>query len=259
MAVKTRFPKPLEQLLEGFALHPITTGKSGANVWRATRDNEAWFVKAQTSADEMRLEAQRFVWLQAHDIPVPEVIAYASDDTQEFLVTRALPGVDASEAPDARVAVIAIAEVLRKLHALEPWDFPFDRRLEFSIPEARQKMLDGLVDDTDFEPQRLGRTAQDLFAELLETRPKAEDLVITHGDACLPNFIVDGARVTGLIDLGRAGIADRYQDIALTLRSLSSPHNPRFHRLGDLFLEVYGLRELDSAKLEFYQLLDEFF
>jgi aminoglycoside 3'-phosphotransferase II len=257
--VITPFPESLERLLEGFALQPITTGKSGANVWRATRGDESWFVKAQESVDALRLESQRFAWLQAHDIPVPEVIAYASDDPREFLVTRALPGVDASEAPDPRVAVIAIAQTLRQLHALEPWDFPFDRRLEFAIPEARQNMVHGLVDETDFEPQRLGRTAQDLFAELLETQPTTEDLVITHGDACLPNFIIDGARVSGLIDLGRAGIADRYQDIALTLRSLSSPRNPRFHGLGDLLLEVYGLRELNLAKLEFYQLLDEFY
>jgi aminoglycoside 3'-phosphotransferase II len=259
MTVYVRFPEPLEHLLKSFLWHPITTGKSGADVWRVVRGDQAWFVKRQPGQCALELEAQRLDWFAAHGIPVPEVIAYANDDAHEFLVTRALPGVDASEAPDARAAVMAIAQVLRELHALEPWDFAFDRRLKFTIPEAQQHMLADLVDQTDFEAHRLGRSAVDLFQELLETRPTSEDLVIAHGDACLPNFIVDGARVSGLIDLGRAGIADRHQDIALTLRSIESSKNPKFNSLSALFLEVYGLQTLDPAKIDFYQLLDEFY
>src|SRR2546426_1142069 len=39
-----------------------------------------------------------------------------------------------------------------------------------------------------------------------------DDLVCCHGDACLPNVFFDPTtlEVTGLIDVGRLGIADRY-------------------------------------------------
>ena len=78
--------------------------------------------------------------------------------------------------------------------------------------------------EDDFDEVRAGHTAVDLFGELLATAPADEDIVFTHGDFCLPNIILDrGAddevEITGLVDCGGAGIADRYQDIALAVRT----------------------------------------
>jgi aminoglycoside phosphotransferase len=97
--------------------------------------------------------------------------------------------------------------------------------------------------------------------ELLAAAPIEEDLVLTHGDFCLPNVIIrphaaGAPRVAGLVDCGRAGVADRYQDIALGLRSIA-------YNFGGgavpAFLEAYGLRRVDQAEVDFIWLLDEFF
>lgn len=95
-------------------------------------------------------------------------------------------------------------------------------------------------------------TFLDFLAEDIE-----EDLVFTHGDYCFPNIICKDAHISGIVDLGRAGIADRYQDIALFLRSFSS-------NMGkpdiQTFLDHYGLIErFDEKKASFYRKLDEFF
>jgi aminoglycoside phosphotransferase len=100
-----------------------------------------------------------------------------------------------------------------------------------------------------------------LYAELLATPTSAEDRVFTHGDFCLPNVLLvsDGAgglRVSGFVDCGNAGIADRYQDLALCARSIA--HNFGQEWVAKLFARC-GLDRADESKLAYYQLLDEFF
>ncbi len=41
-----------------------------------------------------------------------------------------------------------------------------------------------------------------------------------EGAYCLPNIFMKDNKVSGYIDLGRGGLADKYQDIALCYRSL---------------------------------------
>jgi aminoglycoside phosphotransferase len=112
------------------------------------------------------------------------------------------------------------------------------------------------VDEADFDEARQGRKAADLFEELLRTKPAGEELVFTHGDFCLPNILIEGGRLSGFVDWGRAGIADRYQDLALAARSLAHNHGADWVPL--LFQE-YGIPQPDASRVEFYKLLDEFF
>jgi kanamycin kinase/aminoglycoside 3'-phosphotransferase-3 len=86
-------------------------------------------------------------------------------------------------------------------------------------------------------------------------KPK-EDLVFSHGDYCLPNIFLEGGEITGFIDLGRAGIADKWQDIALAIRSLE--YNLKSDKYIDLFFRYLEI-EPDYEKIKYYILLDELF
>lgn len=44
----------------------------------------------------------------------------------------------------------------------------------------------------------------------LVNKKPGEELVLSHGDYCLPNIFGIQDLVTGYIDLGRAGIADKF-------------------------------------------------
>ncbi|AGZ44190.1 APH(3') family aminoglycoside O-phosphotransferase [Actinoplanes friuliensis] len=227
----------------------VTTGQSGATV---SRRDGVYRKTSNDPRDDLPGEAARLTWLRAHGIPAAQVLSSAPG----LLETAEVPGLPAS---DYRHGVVdALADFTRVLHALPIADCPFDRRLAVTIPAA----LAADVDLDDLDDERAGWTRDELVAQLHATRPVQEDLVVCHGDLCLPNVVLDreGSQVTGLIDVGRLGVADRWTDLALMTRSLSDPGlNPGYGPwAADRFLTRYGIAP-DPAKNDFYRLLDEFF
>lgn len=107
------------------------------------------------------------------------------------------------------------------------------------------------------------RDPKELLDWLFRNRPE-EEAVLSHGDYCLPNVFGKGNRLTGYLDLGRAGIADKWCDIALCYRSLSQNYSGRFHGKAysgydDLLLfKEIGIAP-DWKKIRYYILLDELF
>ncbi len=74
-----------------------------------------------------------------------------------------------------------------------------------------------------------------------------------------------GDEVSGFIDLGKMGPADRWQDIAIAIRSLDHNFDGRYSdgkRIFDfkpqMLLDAIEI-ELDEEKYKYYILLDELF
>ena len=203
---------------------------------------------------------EKFSWAREH-IQVPSVIVYEERDAREYLLLSEVSGFPASHpvfADRIPELIALLAKGLQQLHSIDISACPFDERIKSRTEAARRRVMLGLVDEGDFDDRRHGRSATDLFEELLSTMPSEEELVFTHGDYCLPNIIVDPElkQINGFIDVGRAGIADRYQDLALASRSLAHNFGEEW---SDMLFSMYGLATPDRSKLEFYQLLDEFF
>ena len=254
-------PGPLRPFVEGRTWIRITTGKSMADTFRLDRDRRTPLylkVSPMRLRRDLLQEKERTEWLRGR-LPVPEVLVYETDCRNEYMVLSALPGLDASNLggdrpDDSLVRLLAVG--LRSIHDLRIEECPFDMSLDRVIQEAGRNLADGMVDDADFDDERLGRSAVEVFEELMSRSRPEEDLVFTHGDYCLPNVMIYGEEVSGFLDWGRAGIADRYKDIALVVRSLE--YNIGTDRRA-MFFEAYGLSSPDADKIEYYKLLDEFF
>lgn len=227
-----------------------SVGRSNARVWQIGK----FYLKVGTT-DEVADEAARLRWF-AGRVPVPSVIAYERVGDERYLFTQAIDGVPAHAVTEQRLDTVrALADGLRLLHSLDAGACPFDARLDTVMARARANALAGRVDETDFDDARLGRSALDLLGELEATRPLNEDLVVTHGDYCLPNVILRNGVVAGFVDVGRAGVADRHQDFACAAHSIAYNYGTQF--VGPFF-KAYGMTP-DPLRIAFYQLLDEFF
>ncbi|BBF68162.1 APH(3')-I family aminoglycoside O-phosphotransferase [Sphingomonas bisphenolicum] len=255
-------PESLAALLSGYRWCRDTTGESGGSVYRLQRaDRPDLFLKyggGDVAADILD-ETVRLRWLATH-MPVPRIMYSASTPDESWLVMTALTGQTAyqclTDDPHKSIAIVdALAAFMRRLHAVPTSACPFDSDHAYRLAKARDRLDAGLVDEDDFDDERAGWTAQAVWDAMNGLLPFAPDPVVTHGDFSLDNLLMADGAVVGCIDVGRVGIADRYQDIAILWNCLGEFDAPLQRR----FLDQYGAHDLDRAKLQFHLMLDEFF
>jgi aminoglycoside 3'-phosphotransferase-2 len=237
---------------------PITLGRSYASVWRFDGEGETLFLKAEPihPLGELPGEARRLQWLGTTNIPAPQLRETFDEAGFTWLLMTALPGHDLTQlvsTPEALCNVLATG--LRALHALNPATCPFDHRLDVRLADGTANVAASRVDETDFDASRHGWTARQVLDWLLAHRPASEDLVVTHGDASLPNIMADHGTFTGIIDCGRLGVADRWQDLAIACRSII--YNCGQQHVAP-FLATYGAT-WDEERYRYYCTLDELF
>lgn len=260
-ALKAQLPADLRAMVGDAAAQETTFGWSGVRVFRLDVGRYVKIADDPTpeSQRDLRPEAARLAWLRGR-LPAPDLLYFADQPGRQIMLITEIPGVpsfDARFEGHERQIITVLAEGLRLIHGVDVTACPFDRRLDVMIAAARRRMMAGEVDETAFDAVRQGRTTQSLYDELIAKRPAETDLVLVHGDYCMPNILIDPATraLTGFIDWGGAGVADRYLDLALAARSIT-------HNWGEAwvapFFAAYGLPDVDTVRIAYYQLLDEF-
>ncbi|GAA4424942.1 APH(3'') family aminoglycoside O-phosphotransferase [Georgenia halophila] len=248
---------------------PVTLGDSGTEV-RRSKDGNTYvkIARTPTQAAELRDERDRLAWLATTaEVIAARVLDWFETTEGGSLVASAVQGVPASSVPVERAdrAASTIVDFLDVLHALPTAECPFDRRLTATLALARENLDAGRVDEDDFDDERRGWSAHDVLDTLLEERDRAarlepEDMAVCHGDLSLPNVVLDPVTlvVTGIVDVGRLGVADRHLDLALLTRSMAAVDlNPSYGRT--IAEAVTERTEADPWRLGYYRALDEMF
>lgn len=247
-----------------------SVGKSGSGVF-VFEDFVLKIVEA--SEKERRVQNEGAVqvmrWLEGK-LPVPKVLAYEADDDFQYLLMSRLHGkmaCDEAYLENPRELCRLLARAFKMLWSLDIQGCPRERTLEDELADAKYRVENNLVDLDDAEPDTFGEggfeNPRALLDWLQKNKPNYEP-VFSHGDFCLPNIFFDGGEVSGIIDLGAAGVGDKWRDIALCYRSLRhntdgtfggkiySDFNP------DMFFEELGI-DPAHEKIRYYILLDELF
>lgn len=234
---------------------PVEVGESDTTVHR--RGDVFAKCCAAPGVAELAAERDRIHWLSGTGLPGATVVDWSESAEGACLLTSAVPGVPGDLLPvdSHEQAMRSLGRVLRVLHSLP--DCPFERPLAEVVAAAADVVRRGAVNPAFLTDEWRKVAPAELLAEVVAESTYVEKVlepVVCHGDACLPNifFDPDTLEVTGLIDLGRLGIADRYADLALTTIQLhdewSADPAP--------FLEAYGVPDPDPRRLHFFRLLD---
>jgi streptomycin 3"-kinase len=245
---------------------PVATGESGAAVFRSPDGTR--YAKCVRSAhlDDLAAERDRVAWLSGHGALGPRFVDWHEDGAGACLLTDAVPGVPADRvtAADLRRAWDRIADAVRALHELPVGACPFRRDLESMVAIARDVVARDAVNREFLPAEQKRAPATELLVAVLEQVPhrqeqEAADTVVCHGDPCLPNIVLDPETldVTGFVDLGRLGLADRYADLALLLGNAREtwPDGDAAAAADAAFAARYDL-PLDHDRLRFYRHLD---
>jgi kanamycin kinase len=225
--------------------------------WRLTApDGAVRFAKVDRAGrfPTLEAEADRMRWAGPY-LPVPTVVSVEHIGTTTILLTEALAGRDATDPcwqEDLPALVHALGHGLRAFHdAVEPARCPFRFDLERALDHVRRRVADDDYDPEGFHEEHRHLSPQSALARLEADRSWSEDLVVCHGDYCPPNVLLDAGVVTGYLDLGELGVADRWSDIAVGGWSTGWNFGGE---LEPLFYESYGV-EPDRDRIRFYRLL----
>ncbi|MBQ1377780.1 MAG: aminoglycoside 3'-phosphotransferase [Lachnospiraceae bacterium] len=260
-----KLPETIRRLIDGKPYTEDDIGMSGSGI--LIFDDCVLKIMDRREKNDDQVKIMR--WLEGK-LPAPKVLCYEKDEEHQYLLMSKVPGIMACdnyylEHPGELLPLLA--EAFRMLWRTDISDCPCVRDLDAELAEARYRVENGLVDVDDVEPETFGKDGFKDPAALLqwleENRPDYEP-VLSHGDFCLPNILIDKGKISGFIDLGDTGIGDKWRDIALGYRSLKHNFDGTFGGKvyedfdPDSLFEALGI-EPNQEKLRYYTLLDELF
>lgn len=230
---------------------------------------EDMVLKVEKSCVESDNENKMMEWLW-DKIPVPKIIYLEKVENKNYLLMSKINGRMSCEPEfleNPEVLVDILVQGLRMLWSIDISNCPCNNSIENKLKLAEERIKNKLcfMENVDKDTYcENGFNSPNQLLEWLRNNRPTESYVLSHGDYGLPNIFIDNNKISGFIDLGRAGIADKYQDIAICYRSLVNNFSGKYggkvyeNFNVNILFEKLGINP-DWNKIKYYMLLDELF
>lgn len=153
--------------------------------------------------------------------------------------------------------IVQFARALQRVHSWKP-DLPcpadwLTEKLTWLRANILARSPETTVTNTNSRFD--GTNARCLLAELQAQRSGIKnDIVFGHYDYCLPNVLLEGLQVTGIIDWSGGRYIDRRFDLATALFSMRLTETLQEPGYQSIFLQAYGYSEPPDS-LYFFEAL----
>jgi len=254
------WPQKINEKIKNMEIKKNDIGRSTASVYQCISNKLSYYLKICPKDNGLKNEYKNICWLNGK-APVPKVIEWDSDETNDYLLVSKIDGLmlcDEYYLDNPEMAISVLAKGLKLLQSIDINNCNIINDLENKLKLAKIAIQNNKVNLNDWDEDTKKRfQSPDLLLEYLyKNKPEFEELTFTHGDYCLPNIFGYENEIKGFIDIGNAGISDKWQDIAKCIRSLW--HNFKSNEYDDLLFKELGI-DKDNKKLNYYILLDELF
>ena len=250
-------PSKIKEFINNADLKEISIGCSDSQVIRINKEKEIYYLKIMKQ-NMLLKEYNSLTWLQKK-LPVPEVILFIQEDENDYLITREISGKMLCddyyiENPDKALSVLK--QAFSSLYLVDIKDCPFNVANDYKLSLVRKNVENGLVQDSSLKNETLEKfgSVKNLL-KYLEDNRFDEELVFSHGDTSLPNIFANDKEISGFIDVGECGIADKWFDLAICEKSILRNYGPEYVKK---FYEVLKIKR-DENKINYYLLMMELY
>lgn len=233
-------PKELFYMLKDYSCVQNKEGCSPAIVFQCKKNEEELYLKIQQSDSLIKREHDIMKWLNGK-LPVPEIKYFDEYNGWSYLLMTALNGHKVGTSKDEVSApyentIKLLADGLLMFQSVDISDCPFTNNFNINFQNAVYN-----VETSSYYPDYISVNANfanifdfnnsndksfitslELYNFLHKNKPQEleDEICFSHGDYGLTNTFIDGNNVTGFIDIGGGGIADKWNDIAICIRSI---------------------------------------
>lgn len=242
--------KYLEEFIDGTKIKEISIGCSNTNVYKIDKNNKTYFLKVGAKPS-LTKEYAALIWLDGK-LPVPKCMYFCNDGKNEYLLTTKMSGeMSCSDLNlhNPKQTVKLLAKAIKQLQNVDILECPFRCDLTYKLGLAEYNVKNNLIKDKPVSEIGKKLKKYDKILDYLKNNQSKEELVFSHGDTSLPNIFFNNNQVSGFIDVGECGVADKWFDIAICYRSIKR-NFPGRDDLLSLFLDELG--EKYSQKIEYY-------
>ena len=237
------------KFLKDYIWTEISIGCSNTFVYKLEKDGEVLFLKVG-EVGVLSSEYKMFDLLKNY-IKIPSVVKYYKDE-YEVIVTTEMKGkmsCDDELFEYEDIVLDCIVEAINQIQNVKIDEnlknnleiFDLDKEIKIIKQKIKLKEITKIPDKKVF----------DKVVKYLEENKPTGELYFSHGDVSLPNVFIDNNKFSGFIDIGNAGIRQKWYDI--TDAYVSVRRNFEKQETADNFLYKLGI--IDKKNVEYYEML----
>ena len=259
MEYRFELSKNVKDFIKDAKVDEIGIGCSDSQVIKINKKENIYFLKI-ASTGLLKSEYEKLMWLNKKISKyVPEVILYEQENNIEYLITKALPGEMVCSDyylnhPNEGIEIVI--DAFNKIYSIDIKDCPFDVSLDYKLKLVKNNIDNGYILEENINEEILKKygSIEDIYNYLIENKFD-EELVFSHGDISLPNIFAYNNELSGFIDVGDCGIADKWFDIAIMTRTLIMNYGKEYL---DIFYKKMNI-EPDNFKINYYLTMMELY